>query len=256
MKLADTSDLKSDSFKEYRFKSDNEYQKFMWYLMVGNVLTILTYSVYLNYLYKLEEINTVEIFFGWFFLEHIFEQYNTTPGKLFLIYEDFRTLIINIVLLTRNIFFMAQLFTPAEFVFINIVLIYLIFKFKNKLKFNTVKIFLVLSYGLIFNSFLFVDICLILKTLNHVCIAYLISFTVLVYLCIAYQGIFFGLLRNQPANICIKFFITKGVVYIILLFLTVFLVFFMLNVYVILNENFTQEFVLSNLILYFYVYNF
>ena len=226
----------------------------MWYLIVGRVLTILTYSVYLNYVYELKKINTVEIFLGWFLLEHIFEEYCMTPSKLFLTYEDFRMLIVNIFLLARNIFFMAQFFTPAEFIFINVVLIIVILKYKKKLKSNVIKVFITLIYVFIFNSFLAVNVNLICELLNYVWISYLATIVFVMYLSVLYQGISFCLLDNQTINSYFNFFFIKLVVYVLLIFLTFLGMFIVLNLYVNLNENFVQEFVLNNLILYLYVY--
>ena len=64
----------------------------MLYLITGKLLSLKSYSLYFSVCH-LEDLETIENLFGWFLLEHVFEEYETTPGKLFIIYEDFRTLI-------------------------------------------------------------------------------------------------------------------------------------------------------------------
>ena len=173
-----------------------------------------------------------------------------------MIYEDFRNLIKNLLLLVRNFFLMAQFFTPAEFLFINIVLIFLIFKYKKKLRSNAVKVFIVFVYVSILNSFLFINVFNVLHIFKYICVYYLLFSVVIIYIQIFYQAFFVRLSYKKKSNAYLKLFVVKCFGYLLILFFSTCLIIFFLNKYVNFNENFIQEFLINNLILYLYVYYF
>lgn len=226
----------------------------MLFFIVGNILSLFTYSLYFSCLNNIEKLHTVEIFLGWFLLEHVFEEYDTTAGKLFLNYEDFRTLIKNILFLIRNLVFVAQILTPAEFILINIILFFLIIKHKQKLEFDVVKILIISIYGFIFNSFLFIDLNNIFTGLCYVFVFYLLFISSILYFNVMYYFVFLRVLHRTKNNFNFKLFTMKFLFYILITFFIIFLVIACLSVYSNLSENFIQEFVLSNIILYLYFF--
>lgn len=224
----------------------------MIFFIVGNILSLFTYSLYFSYLNNIEKFHTVEIFLGWFLLEHVFEEYNTTAGKLFLNYEDFRTLIKNVLFLARNLVFVAQILTPAEFIFINTILFFFIIKYKQKLKSDVVKILIIFIYGFILNSFLFVDLNNILIGLGYMFVLYLLFISLILYFNVMYYFVFLRVLFKTKNNFNFKLFTMKFLFYISVTFFIIFLVIAYLIVYSNSSENFIQEFVLSNIIFYSY----
>tara|TARA_B110000003_G_scaffold243693_1_gene252325 strand:+ start:33320 stop:34045 length:726 start_codon:yes stop_codon:yes gene_type:complete len=224
----------------------------MWFLLAGNLLSLFAYSIYCNYLFEAKTITKTKCLLGWFLIEHSFEEYNTTAGKLFLVYEDFRQLITNLLSISRNVFFIAQYFTPVEFVFVNLVIFLIVFIYKKKLSLSTIKSLIVFSYYVILNSFLFID----LTNLNKIFVLYLLIIILIFYFSIFYYLLFFKLSHIKISNIYFKLIITKMFTYSST-FLAIFSsIIVSLSSFITINENFVQEFVLNNLVLYLYFYCF
>ena len=156
-------------------------------LISGKILSFIVYKLCLEFFIvkKMHSLTILQCSVGWFLIEHIFEEYKTTAGKLFLINEDFRTVITNSVLIINNL-----ILNIYNIGFLTIFLCLVTIFWLNKIKVNcfityqTVKIRLNLFWVLIILTNVF---CLIVYTIN-------------------------------------------------------------------LNENFIQEFLITNLIIYFYLY--
>lgn len=71
----------------------------MWNIISGKFISFYVYFILLKLLIDLNDINFLEIFLGWFLIEYIFEDYNQTAGKYFLINKDFRNLIKNLLII-------------------------------------------------------------------------------------------------------------------------------------------------------------
>ena len=118
----------------------------MWYLIAGNLMSLIVYLTFTNFLLDLQDLNIYQRFICWFFIEHLQDDCNFSAGKFFLTDIDFRTLIKNVLIISRNFIFLAQALRPLEFFILNILLIAL-FIYNKYGNFNT--------YSIYVNSFIF-----------------------------------------------------------------------------------------------------
>lgn len=220
----------------------------MRYLIAGRCLCLFSYYLYTMYLQNNESLQITESFLGWFLLEHVFEEYHVTPGKLFLINMDFKNLITNVMLIIRNLFFIAQFFTPTEFLLIHIILIIFVIIYKKKLKSTTFKFVLLFIYINTLNSFLFINIYNILSLLYYICGLYLVNICFFFYFILVYFLIFY----KVGNYFCLKISLIKIFIYTVISLIFLYLWVFDLTVFISINENFMQEFVMKYLILYLY----
>ena len=225
----------------------------MLYLITGKLLSLKSYSLYFSVCH-LEDLETIENLFGWFLLEHVFEEYETTPGKLFIIYEDFRTLMVNSVRIVRNLLFVVQFFTGQEFFFVNFLLILLIIINKKTLKFNNFKFFLTFIYLNVLNSFFFLSISNIFYASVSVIFVYLLISCVINYLFLVYWYVFIQLTSKKVYNLCLKIISIKLVAFIVIFLVCLLLFLFYLNSYAKINDNLALELVIKSLIIYLYKY--
>ncbi len=86
----------------------------MWCLLAGKLMALTSYSITLQTIENINELNYVNTVFGWFLVEHLFEEYSKTAGKFFLVNQDFRNLIKNILIVIRNIIGFAYFLTLVE----------------------------------------------------------------------------------------------------------------------------------------------
>jgi len=126
----------------------------MWYFISGKIMSVLCLMILSKSLKTFPDLIFFDNCMGWFLIEHIFEEYNLTAGKFFLINEDFRTLIRNLVVIIRNLIFLAQALNPLEFIIVNLILMFIFILYKNKHFKNSVIIIVLISYYLLFQSFL------------------------------------------------------------------------------------------------------
>lgn len=230
--------------------SNYKEKKLMWVLLAGNLLSLLSYSVYFSYLSDVNSLSKTEKLLGWFLIEHVFEEYKTTSGKLFLVYDDFRELITNLLSISRNVFFIAQYFTPVEFILLNIFLFFIIFIYRKKLTLSYIQILIFSIYFVVLNSFLFIN----LNTINYVFVFYLFTVIINFYLSIIYYYFFFNISHLKPYKIYLKLIIVKLFLYFYLFLCFLLFITILLSLFIKVNENFVQEFVLQNLIIYLYFY--
>ena len=225
----------------------------MLYLITGKLLSLKSYSLYFSVCHS-EYLETIENLLGWFLLEHVFEEYETTPGKLFIIYEDFRTLMVNLLRIIRNLLFVAQFFTEQEFFLINFLLILLIITNKKKLKFDNFKFFLAFIYLNVINSFFFLSISNIFYAFVYVIFVYLSVFCVINYLFLVYWYVFIQLISKKLHNLCLKIISIKLIVFITIFLVCMLLFLFYLNLCAKINDNLALELVIKSLIIYLYKY--
>lgn len=162
----------------------------MWHYISGKLITLFIFSIVSKQLISFEQLEIADKLFGWFLLEHIYEEYNKTTGKLFIVNEDFRRLIKNFFKIIRNIFCFGQLITLIEFFLLTFILFVLILFFKkiliNKtLNYKSKDIIYIYYYIFIIIlllikikiAFTMYDLIFISKTLTV-----FIAFTVLIYI--------------------------------------------------------------------------
>jgi len=220
----------------------------MRYIIAGRCLCLFSYYLYILYLQNNESLQITESFLGWFLFEHVFEEYQVTPGKLFLINMDFKNFITNVMLIARNLFFIAQFFTPTEFLLIHSILIIFVIIYKKNLKSTAFKFVLFFIYINILNSFLFINIYNILSFLYYICGFYLVN------ICFCFYFIlFYFLIFSKIGNYFgLKISVIKIFLYIVISLIFLYLWVFDLTVFISINGNFMQEFVIRYLILYLY----
>lgn len=117
----------------------------MFYLISGKILSFIVFVIIVKLFNSFSDLILVEKIIGWFFIDHIFEEYNFTSGKFFLVNEDYRDLIKNLVALCVFLWFFAQQFIVFEFFFIfSIFVVSFFIQKSNK------KLFIVSSYVFLF----------------------------------------------------------------------------------------------------------
>ena len=225
----------------------------MRYLVTGKLLSLGTFLLYFD-IFNLNNLTTLENVFGWFLIEHIFEEYDMNAGKLFIVYEDFRSLIINMFLIARNLFFIAQFFTPFEFLFINCFLIMSIILCINNVKFKKLKILLIFVYLNILNSFIFIDTFFIFKVFVLFLFLYFLNRCVISYAILISCTIFIRLSSLNKYGFYIKLNFIKILLTITLICTSFFTYLIYLDTFSKFDNNFIQEFILKVLILYLYIY--
>ena len=236
-----------------------------WYFLAGKIATLINY-------FSFYELTThtisydplpMHIFSGWFFIEHIFEEYTITSGKLFLINKNFRTLTRNLLLLNRNILFWPQISKLAEFLLIIFLLslffyclIYLIIQnqlFKKK-EVTLLLYYLFISYILLLKVFTFLNWFNIYFTLKLIILFFVIFLSILVML--LQTIVFYRYLLFNLKNISSKSVFLKSYFYalsILLLSFNYCRVMFAINLN---SDNFIQELFIQILLPYTYLYSF
>ena len=105
----------------------------MLYILLGRLLSLFVYYLLFN---LFDNFYIIEKLFCWFLLEHVFESYSQTTGKLFLVNKDFRELVLNTLISFRNIITLSYFYTLVEFLilgFLTGIFIYILFYLiKNK----------------------------------------------------------------------------------------------------------------------------
>lgn len=234
----------------------------MWYLIAGKFMSLTLYFIFCKTFICTNELNLLDRVIGWFFVEHLFEEYNIPAGKFFLTNIDFRTLLKNVLIIFRNVFVWSHFVTLTEFILtisILILVIYFLVYFLKSNKINaSVREIFILSYYLVvfyllllktFFSFDLFDIYFIFKPI-----------TAVLFLCscffIAIRFYFFYLILsvlNAMIRRCFVIFIKLIFYSLIFLYLNT-LFFSFLSITFELNNCLVQEFLIKILIVYAYVY--
>lgn len=228
----------------------------MWYLIAGKLMSFIAYISFKSLLdLDINNITSIQKFFGWFLIEHMFEEYKKTSGKFFLINEDFRSLIKNILIIVRNVLIWSHFLTFTEFILTVSILVLLTYfliyflrltKTKNILRESVLFIYyLLVMFVLGFNLFLsfnLFDLCFIFNPVIILLILLFINYKILNFL-YRYAS------NTQKKLIILKIFFYVGCfVFINLIFLNSVLI---INIF---NDNIVQESVLKVLIIYIYCY--
>ncbi len=225
-------------------------------LFVSYLLLKLTNGVDFNHLILIERV------FGWFFVEHVFENYSQTSGKFFIINNDFRKLICNIWISMKKIIFSVYFTTAVEFINLLFLLAFLIYLlilqfYQNNLvrivqtvKKNFITIFcyiciIFLLIYKIFSVFSWFDVYfifqpfLLFNKLNK-------SFIISIFL--FYSLFNFPITNNR--TVILKSTLIKLSSYCLTSLVILCLFFNLFTLSSVYNENFVQEFVIQFLFVY------
>ena len=225
----------------------------MWYFAAGRLMSFLTIALVLKLSHNFLGLVAYERFFGWFLVEHVFEDYDLTSGKLFLVSEDFRTLIKNLLVITRNFIFLAQVFTPFEFLFVSSFLLIVFIFYKTTLPPVLKKVLMFLCCIFLLQSFLIVDFFL-----AFFIVTFLLSIGTVVsafYFCI--NSLYYYTFFHRESSLIkkkIQFFGLKVFIYTVLLLTTLVLVVLILINALQVPENFINELSIIWIIPYSYLY--
>lgn len=234
----------------------------MWYFFAGNFMSAMCYFALYKGALNPTDLTALDRLFGWFLLEHLFEDYRATAGKFFLNNIDFRTLVKNFLIVVRNIIVWSHFITFSEFLLTGSTLLLLSYflycsiKPKN-LCTNKTTITIFTYYTLIF-YFLFLKI---IKTFNlfDLCLIFKpISLLVSVFAAI---HVTFKIFLSIFPNLFTKIFkLSNQIVALKAMYLLLFLTFLYLWAFKsllclsYLNDNFFQEFLTKIVAVYFYFY--
>ncbi len=149
----------------------------MWCLLAGKLIALTSYSIILQTIENINELNYLNTIFGWFLVEHLSEEYSKTAGKFFLVNRDFRNLIRNVLIVIRNIIGFAYFLTLIELLLsisLLITLIYCLYYlfFINKVKGVKNEMLILAYYSFIIYvllikliiSFNWFDVCFLVKS--------------------------------------------------------------------------------------------
>ena len=225
----------------------------MWYFVAGRLMSFLTISLMLKLSHNFLGLGIYERFVGWFFVEHVFEDYSLTAGKLFLVSEDFRTLIKNLLIIIRNFMFLAQALTPLEFLFANSFLLVVFVFYKSALSRGFKKVLAFLCCVFLLQSFLVVDFFLTFIIINFLGSIGAATSVVCFYTTLLYSYMFLYE-KSCFKNNKIKFYIIKFFVYTVSVSITLILVWLLLINTVKIPENFINEFSVICLVPYSYLH--
>lgn len=232
----------------------------MWYLFAGKLMSLLTYFVFYKLLITPYDLDLLNRVFGWFLIEHVYEEYNVTAGAFFFINSDFRTLIKNLLIVVRNIVVWSHILTLTEFVLtisILVLLMYFLFYFLkiNKIKNRKTEIIILIYY-------IFVIYILLLKTFtsfNMVDISFIFKPILILVFCFYAMFVscksIFNYYENTSNNKNPNFIALIKASFYLLSLVIVTLIFFKSIVFInLINNNFLQEFVIKILLVYTYIY--
>jgi len=231
------------------------YSKDIWVFLIGNIISKTVYILLNVILINKENLQLVHKTLGWFFIEHILEDYHKNTGKFFLTNRDFRQkLILNVFILFKNIIFWSYFTTLFELMCLILILIFLsyilflcIFYDNKKIKlkqllFLTLYCLLLLILFFKLSKFTYLDIYYILKP-----IFLLIQLIINIYCLFAYLYLILNLFIIFLFDLKINFLnliylILKAIFYGILILLCITFVINILIFYHKTNNNFLQEF--------------
>ena len=234
----------------------------MWCVFAGKLITLISYLSFNNLLIYSNNLNLLNRVVGWFFIEHVFEEYNKTAGKFFLNNKDFRNLFKNLLILSRNILLWSQFLTLIELlltisllILIIYCLIYLIYQDKVKGKSKEVLIliyYIFLIYVLLLKNVIFLnwfDIFFILKAIT---ILFFVC-SIFIFIClniITFYNLVLYSLRFKRTQI----FFIKSLFYFLTISLLSIVYIRLWSNFNLHNNNIIQELIISILLPYTYIY--
>lgn len=227
----------------------------MWYLISGQLMTLSIYLLFYKLFKNFYDLILIEKFMGWFLIDHILEEYSITAGKFFLINEDYRSLIKNLTILIKNICFLAQFFTPIQFILVNICLIFLYFLIKDIIKTYKARFLIFMCYFVLLQAFLIINFNFLFKFINLVLNILLFFFIIGVY----FYLIGLSLIYRCSYHTTKKKLILKIIKFFLVLVVCLFLFFLILIEFWVFSfdkDNIILEFVIKFLVSYVYFYSF
>lgn len=234
----------------------------MWYLIAGRLMSGVSFFVFYKVTLNPGDLNLLDRLFGWFFFEHVFEEYGTSVGKFFLTNAGFRTLMENVLIVVRNILTLSHFLTLTEFLLTVSILLLLIYFLFHFLKINRVKgkkneVGIFIYYAFVIHilviktsvSFNLSDIYFIFKPISILAFTFLVPL-VLLRFWVSHSNI------STHLNGCLKnrVYFVKMSLYLLILLLVSIIVVNSLAIVNSLSNNFLQEFLLKIAIVYTYVY--
>jgi hypothetical protein len=234
----------------------------MWYLIAGKLMCLIIYFIFSKAFVYTNELSILERLIGWFFVEHLFEEYNILAGKFFLTNVDFRTLLKNLLIIFRNVFVWSHFVTLTEFLLTVSILIlityFLVYFLKlKKINANVMDIFILSYYAIIiyllllktFFSFDLFDIFFIFKPITA--LLFLCSCLFIAIRFLLFYFIVFTL--NTIVRYCSVVFI-KTIFYVLIIFCLNILFFTFFSITLELSNNLVQELLVKILVVYTYAY--
>lgn len=226
----------------------------MWYFISGKIMSVLCLMILSKSLKTFPDLIFFDNCMGWFLIEHIFEEYNLTAGKFFLINEDFRTLIRNLVVIIRNLIFLAQALNPLEFIVVNLILMFIFIQYKNKHFKDIVRFIILISYYLLFQSFLIFNFFVFYVLLINIFPILFFIVTLFFYSYLVY--LYFILIEKKIIKNYIKIIFIKFFIYFLLINVNLCIFLFITISLFKQCDNILHELILNIIIPYSYYYIF
>jgi len=234
----------------------------MWYLIAGKLMSVISYFVFYKAVLNPNDLNLLDRLFGWFFFEHVFEEYGTNVSKFFLTNIDFRTLIGNVLIVVRNILTLSHFLTLTEFLLTISVLLLLIYFLFHFLKINRIRgkkneIGILIYYTFViyilliktFASFDLSDIYFIFKPISILILTFFVP-PILFWFWVGRRYA----AAHKKENLKIRVYFVKVCFYLLNLLLTSTVIINTLTTLNSLSNNFLQEFLIKIIIVYTYIY--
>lgn len=238
----------------------------IWSLIAGKSMGFM-FQFLLIKLFKdfsFSNFNALEKSISWFLVEHVFDHYNLTSGKFFMINEDFRRLITNFFKIVRDLIYWSHIITITELftlVFSVCCLIYLSFvNFYSEfnVKKYTLRNFM---YCLFISTLMFkiyfrytkFDVFFVLRPLgiwfDCVCVVFCVYlFCLVLYTYVLYYN------ANTSLILHIKYLIVKSYFYFVYFCITLYSAYSVLFLENAASNNFIQELILKFIFVYTYSY--
>lgn len=216
----------------------------MLYIISGNIMSFFIFIILSKSIINLNFLLFSDSLFGWFLIEHIFEDYFLTSSKFFLISDDFRSLIKNLFMIVKNVILLNQPFTFLDFILLNFCLL-LGCLLKNKIILVIVNLLFLFKVCGIVNYFVIINF--------YVSVVFLILFLFTLTFCLVIFYWSFVLINNKKF-LLFKLSICKLYIYMLLTILTITLIILKFLVLINYQENVTHEYLLSVSLLYYFLY--
>lgn len=235
----------------------------MRFLIAGKILSLVSYFLLSCLLSGPNQVNVTNKVFGWFLLEHIFEEYSQTAGKFFLVNNDFRNLMTNLFIIVRNLIFWPRLSVLFESLLIifSLAVYFNYWSSKiNKMKSRPLEFILFFYYTLITYRLLtkivvllgWVDTQNIFQYILNYCIIFLIA----LYVYTKSINFFVKAIQNRNTELFLKQIKLLSSILVGCLGLTV--IALLISSFTLItstqNDNFVQEFLIKFELFYVYFY--
>ena len=130
----------------------------MFYLISGKILSVLVFLLIFKLFNFFPDLILLEKAAGWFLVDHILEAYSYTASKFFLVNEDFRSLVKNLIGLACNVWCFAHQLTPLKCLYLMFSLGCVFFFLTNTNLHTKSKVLVTISYLYILYMCLIVNV--------------------------------------------------------------------------------------------------